>query len=288
MKFAAHTMATPDRDVVQAAQLFRQVGFDGIDVILQEDYRCALRPNISDTEAARTGARIRELGLDVPCLVPYVDGFNSPSEIVRLRAIDNMRRALDIAAELRARFVRLLPGMSVVTEERTMSTTRLIRSLQVLADEAASRDIGLAVENHMNTAIDTASEMMALISNVDHSSVGVLYDPANLSIMGESNDRAAYDLQRGAIRHVHVNDYQKIEGGLKVDRHGFRQCLLGKGEGKLTDWISWLVRDGYCGFVTAEYGGRWFSDILPPAETGLVNELAALRSALSVAMDGAD
>ena len=275
-------MATPDCTVMEAAELVHRLGFDGIELICQENYRCGVSSRISGTDSAKLGANIRDLGLSIPCLVPYANDFNSLNDVKRQSAIDEMKAALDVASALEAGLIRVLPGNAADHGSRESSYGVMVESLQMLAEEAAARVISLAVENHMRTAVSTAAEMSRLIVAIDHPAARVLYDPANLAIMGERDDKSAFRLQRGVVCHVHINDYKILkksdEPDAKPDFHGYRQRILGEGQGDWQAWMGWLVDSGYDGFVTAEYGTRWFSDILPPPEVGLAHELWSMRS----------
>ena len=278
--FAAHTMGTPDLSVPEAAELIARLGYDGIELIWQSDYRCALAPGASSAEVAAAAAAIDGCGLETVSLVPYDRSFNSPDRVRRQTACDRMKEAMDAAAALGAPRLRVLPGDPPEEGDAGRSFALLVETLRELADAAASRGLELAIENHMGTAVSTAGAMAELVAAIDHPAAGILYDPANLAVMGERDDRAAYLHQRDHLRHVHLNDYRLLDPGAGPDFHGYRQRLLGEGEGAFRDWIGWLVRDGYGGFITAEYGTRWFADILPAPEIGLAHELAAMQAAL--------
>ena len=41
---AGHTMGTPEYTVEEAMELFAGIGLDGIEIVVQDDYRCGI-PN---------------------------------------------------------------------------------------------------------------------------------------------------------------------------------------------------------------------------------------------------
>src|SRR5258708_3307437 len=61
MKILLHTMATPHLDLPGAIRQARALGLDGVEVVRQEGYRCALSPRSSLT-AARTMRIWRAVG----------------------------------------------------------------------------------------------------------------------------------------------------------------------------------------------------------------------------------
>ncbi len=55
MRLLLHTMATPDLTPVQALDLARELRLDGLDLICQAGYRCAIAPDATLTQARATG-----------------------------------------------------------------------------------------------------------------------------------------------------------------------------------------------------------------------------------------
>ena len=54
----------------------------------------------------------------------------------------------------------------------------------------------LLLENHMENQVTSAAQMVELVQALDHPRVGIIHDPANLTIMGEPDDRSAFELQQ--------------------------------------------------------------------------------------------
>ena len=96
MKFAGHTMGTPDLDLCASIELFASIGFDGIEV------RCAgdgqIDPeSISRAKLDEARAALGRTGLGVVCLTPYNRDFVTEARESELAAL---RRVVDIAASL--------------------------------------------------------------------------------------------------------------------------------------------------------------------------------------------
>ena len=275
---AAHTMATPGMTVEGAVELYRRLGFDAFDLVYQSGYGCGLSDETPEREVARLAGVVGDAGLVVSCLIPYVKAYNSLDERARKDALDAAKRSVDVAAALAAPAIRILAGEEVESDAAGRAWGAMVETLGRLADFAETRGIDLLLENHMENQVTSAAQMVALVQALDHPRVGIIHDPANLTIMGEPDDRSAFDLQQPHIRHVHLNDIHLVE-----EHPGYAAALFDAGQAPWRRWVSWLVEAGYEGHMTIEYVYRWEPDALPAPEDGLPGELAAIRGAVRAA-----
>ena len=81
-----------------------------------------------------------------------------------------------------------------------------MEALQTLAPEAEQAGVRLCVENHFGTMTQTAAETAALVREVAHPAVRVLYDQANLTFTHDETFEQALAVQGDLIGHVHVKD----------------------------------------------------------------------------------
>jgi L-ribulose-5-phosphate 3-epimerase len=77
MKIAGHTMGTPELDVLEAIDLFHKMGLDGIEIVVQEGYKCGLCPNAGEDELMNIKLAAANKGLNIVCLTPYFSLYNS-------------------------------------------------------------------------------------------------------------------------------------------------------------------------------------------------------------------
>ncbi len=112
----------------------------------------------------------------------------------------------------------------------------------------------------METAISAAANTVCPIAAIDHRSTGILYDRANLIVMGGPNDEAAFRLQRPLVRHIHISDCVlpencNADGAAECDPHAFRQRVPGEGKGRWRASLRRPVESDYDSYLTAEYVG---------------------------------
>ena len=273
MRILMHSMACPDRDPEGALALADELGLDGVELICQAGYRCALPPEATFADARRLAARAAAVGTKILALTPYAKGMNAVDADARRQAVAELSHVIALAADLGCEVVRIFAGAQVPLEDVDAALARMVEPCRQLGDIAARQGIALCLENHMDTMALSAGLTMRVLRAIDHPAFGILYDQANLDFMQAEAFPEGYALQ-GPIRHVHVKDF-------RFDEAGGRQAVpVGDG---LVPWpsiVGALMRDGYRGCLSLEYERRWFPDQLPPAEEGLARSRDALGALL--------
>ena len=294
MKVAAHTMGTPELSLMEAIELFSACRFDGIEIIWDDDYHCALTKNASQSERSELKRLVRDRNLETVCLTPYMTEIASPDTTPRQTHLDDFCRCIDVAAELSAPFIRVYGGAYNPNEEAEMRSTKeaiLIESLQILGDRAAQAGVVLAVETHFSTLTCHAAETSRIVRQVNHPHVKVLYDQPNIEFSdGEAYEEALSVLKELVVL-VHVKDLvykQGITGGftsskvMTVDESERRISSRIPGEG-IMPWpeiLQKLKEQGFAGFLSLEYERRWYPHDLPPAADGMKRGLDYVRALL--------
>jgi L-ribulose-5-phosphate 3-epimerase len=280
MILAGHTMGTPEYSLPEALDLFARIGLEGAEVVWQTDYRCGLDPASDLAVLRETARRARDARVPIVALTPYDNLFNSLDLSERQRAVESFGRALAAAPVLDARWVRLYGGRFLQDDGRWKERWAcLVDSLRVLGGRAERAGVTICVETHFNTMTDTAARAAALVREVGHPHVRVLYDQANLGFTSAEEWPTALRLLQGLIAYVHVKDF-----AFRDERRAFaagdvthveeaarivRSCVVGDGIVPWPEILSALRAGGYEGVLSLEYERRWHPQDLPPAETGM-------------------
>lgn len=272
MKLSVHTMSTPHLDLKKAIALYASIGFDGIDLICDNEYPCAISLNPSPAEVKEIKKITRYYGIPIVALTPYVKEFNVADHERRQRAIEEMKKCIDIAMEFGCRSIRVLAGIEPEKNEWEEAFKRLVDTLQQLAEYAAESNLSLNIENHSGSMAMTAVETVRLVEAVNRENVGILYDPANLIIYGSPDYRLSFKQQAKYIRHVHVKD------DLVFERGGYLPVPIGKGFIPWPEIIQLLKGIDFDGYLSIEYEKRWHPEILPEPVLGLRHEKEAISS----------
>jgi sugar phosphate isomerase/epimerase len=289
-----HTLGTPDLPLDEALRLFRDAGLDGAEIIWQDGYQAAIPESDDGTVAARVRRRVRELGLVVGGLTPYVWGINSLDEAERRRDVERLVTAIRVAESLDCHRVRIYGGAFSTDEHRAHEPelwTRLVDSLGQLGTVAAEHGVVLCVENHFSTMTESAEQTVRLMRELDLDSVGILYDQANLTFTHCEDYTEAIEKQARWIRHVHVKDLEWMDPDRRLRTTGVSQInaedrvhwsrMIGDG---VLDWhavVAALDAVGYDGFYSLEYEYRWNPADLPEPAVGFPESARRLKVAMS-------
>ena len=215
--------------------------------------------DLTDEELDRATAIVRGHGLEVvsiaspvlKCVLPDapdVDArFQKDMFASRHTYEDQPRlaaRSFEIARRTGARIVRVFSYWRTVRPEECFD--RIIVALRKLADEASSYGLTIGIENEHACNVGTGSETARVLAAIGHPNLGVVWDPANALVAGETPFPDGYNkIAPSRIAHVHAKD-------CFVKDHTPSWWELGEGA---VDWkgqMQALVRDGYRGWISLE------------------------------------
>ena len=183
-------------------------------------------------------------------------------ELGHAAEMEEMRRAVDNAASLGSRSIRVCPGEG----EDPAIIPDLIPFFEASAEYAAERGVYLGMENHAGSIAARPTDIMRLIKAVDSPNFGILYEPANLMAC-RVDYKEAHAAFAGHITHVHVKDSRWREGA-------YERTDIGEGDVDVTWVVRTLEADGY----TGDYALEFEIERTVPVETGFPAWLEYFRS----------
>lgn len=285
-------MGTPEYTVSEAIALFHRIGADGAEIVVQDGYCSGIPCDCDETILSAVKRCAEENEIEISCLTPYNSYFNSLDEEVRQTEVESIRKVIDYCRYLGAHYIRiyggnLLAGDTEYLEERR---EKLIESLRYLGGLAAQKDVTLIVENHFNTMAVSAKDSAALIRDIAHPAVRILYDQANLTFTGNEGYEEAIALQQQYVSYMHVKDLIFLEGKTFVSsdvshpdesERNVRTRIVGEGVLEWPAILKSVKEQGYDGWLSLEYERRWHPDDIPDASVGMKQSIEYLRSILS-------
>ena len=287
-KIAGHTMGTPEYTVCEAIELFGEIGADGIEIVIQDGYRSGIPCDCSSNLLAEVKKCAKDHHMDIICLTPYNSHFNSLDEDIRQKEIEAIKKVIDYCNDFGARYIRIYGGNLVAGDTENIDAKRgnLIRSLRHLGDLAAEKGVVLVVENHFNTMAVSAKESAALIRDVDHKAVRILYDQANLTFTENEDYQDAIRIQQQYVSYIHVKDLVFQEGKSfassdvarpnDAERNVYTR-IVGEGIIQWPEILKMVKEQGYDGWLSLEYERRWHPEDIPDASIGMKRSLDYLR-----------
>ena len=230
-------MNHPQRDVLEEIRWMAEMGLDFIDLTLEPPAAAVWRVDGKQIRQA-----LEEHGLGVVGHTAYYLPMGSPFEAVRRGAVEELRRCLEVFAEVGARWMNLHPDRYAPMHERSFYIQRDIESLQELLETARRTGVGLMVEN-LPGDFNTAEQLGELLDPLPE--VGLHLDIGHSNLMVSDNTAdSIINAFPGRLKHVHLHDNK---GG-----HADLHLPLGAGNIDVARHVRTLKGSGYDGTITLE------------------------------------
>jgi sugar phosphate isomerase/epimerase len=249
--------------VAQAAAL----GFDGIEWRGGPDGH--VNPALPPAERTALRRLTADHGLFALAVSAYT-AFVSDNPAERQANVDDLRRHVDLAADLGAPYVRLFLGE--LTPGVTLDSVydRIVACLAQAQPHAEAAGVGLAIEPHDD--FFRPHTVVPVLQRLPRPSLGIVWDIANTYVVGDA-PATGYALLGARLFYVHVKDV--------IGRWPDRTLkLVGEGEAPLADAFNLLLAGGYTGAFSYEWEKAWYPE-LPPAEVAFPVALRAIRALLA-------
>ena len=269
IKFSGHTMGAPKCDIYQVIDLFKAIGYDGIEVRVAEDGQINSE-TLTDDEAKKIYAAAQAKGMEFSCLTSYYQNFVKMEE--REDVIKNLKRVIEIAAILHCPLVRVYGGVEPFSQPGTWFNdcwTRTVDGIRRTAEYAAKFGVKICIETHIGSLTMSVRDVVRLIEDVNMANVGMLLDYAWVELAGVETGAEAIRKAARHIFHVHIKDW-KLESRIPLKK---KSCLMGEGTVRWEEALAELRKIGYTGYVSDEYEKYWYPQELPEPEVGMKHNL---------------
>ena len=248
---AFSTLGCPEWSVETAIDRAAAYGFQAI------DWRGGPQGHVQPSLPAADRARVRQqmAGKGVSALsVSAYTSFVSKDAAENQASVEDLKRHLDLAADIGAHYVRVFLGELRPGVETESVYAPAAACLETAARHAQDVGVRLALEPHDDfVSLQTFAPILDLVGP----GIGVLWDLGNTVAAGD--DLAdAFELLRDRLCYVHVKDGT---GSFAGGRH---LTPLGEGEVPLMWAFARLLSSGYTGAFSYEWERAWQPELAPP------------------------
>jgi len=265
------TLACPAWPIEMVITKASEYGYNGIE--WRGGPQGHIRPDVPTAQKAELRQRCEEAGLMVLAVTSYTS-FVSSSLQERQANVDELRRYLDLAAEINAPYVRTFLGeLPSGTHPDNAMYERIADALNVAAEHALTVGVRIAIEPHDDFARSSAITPI-FNQTASHHDIRVIWDIGNAFAVGE-NPAKGFDLLKDRLAYVQVKD-----GEGRVPN--WRLCALGEGEVPLEQAFELLLANGYQGAFSVEWEYAWHPELDPP-EIALPAALRTVQKLLAAA-----
>lgn len=262
------TLACPNWSIETIIAKASEFGYDGI------EWRGGPQGHVQPTMPAAQKAVLQKMSMDTRLMAIAVTAYTSfVSNLAEERQsnLDELRRYVDLAAELDAPYVRTFLGeLPEGTNLDSSIYEKISDCLNAAADYASSVGVKIAVEPHDDFV--RSSTIVPILSRVQHPALRVIWDIGNAFAAGEDL-KEGFELLKNRIAYVQVKDGRK---------HGteWQLCSLGQGHVPLGRAFELLLVHGYEGALSVEWEYAWHPELDPP-EIALPAALRTVRELLA-------
>lgn len=236
-----------------------------LDVAAREGYAAIELRGLEGTmdlpsRAEFAGGRIDATRADLDALdltIVSVDSsvaLHVPPGDERTKALDEGKRYIDLARQLRAPYVRVfgdkvLPGVS-----RDETIARIVDGLRALGTFARGSEVTILVESHGDF---TDSRSLRAIMDGGVEGVALLWDAHHTVVSAKETPAETFAALGPFVRHTHLKDSTPTTDG-------YRYVLTGTGAVPVRETVHVLARAGYTGFYCFEWEKAWHPELEDP------------------------
>lgn len=234
----------------------------------------ALLPLIHEEQWSGTSAKLQSEGITVISGMLEASGedYTSLETIAKTGGLrqdamwsstkENAKRVAGVAAEMELPLVTFHAGF--IPENMCEERTKMLERLLTLADIFSAENILLGLE----TGQECASNVVSVLEDLSHPSLGVNYDPANMILYGKGDPLEAIKILSPWVQQVHVKDAIQAE---VLGTWGM-ETVVGKGDVPWKEFLA-CVPDGVNLVVEREGGENRIEDVLKAKQ--MLEELGA-------------
>ena len=230
-------MNHPKEDVIHEIRWIAEMGMEFVDLTIEPPGAASWKLS---GRAIRTA--LTDHGLQVVGHTAYYLPIASPFDGLRRAAVDELKRCLEIFAEVGSQWMNVHPDRYAPMHDRSFFIERDIESLRELMKHGRDVGVGVMVEN-LPGDFNTVTQLAELLEPLPD--LGLHLDIGHANLMVESNTASDIINAFGPrLKHVHLHDNKGGSGDLHLP--------LGAGSIDLKKHLSTLKRSGYDATITLE------------------------------------
>jgi sugar phosphate isomerase/epimerase len=173
----------------------------------------------------------------------------------RQRQLDDGRRFIDLAQQLRCPYIRVFPNNLPKDQDRNATIDLIIKGLIELGEHARNSGVTVLMESHGE--IVESGLLEQIMKGAEGPNTGMVWDIYNMWSVTKEPPAQVYGRLKKYIHHTHIKDGKTVDG----KEH---YLFLGQGDSPIFDAIRILYDGGYPGFYSFEWEKLWHPEIAAP------------------------
>lgn len=249
MKLSFSTLACPDWDMKKVVRFAVDNKYDGVELR-------GTPPHLSKDYSQIERQVVRDLfynnGLEIPCITAYTR-FNDQKVKLRQRNVEELKRMIELAADLGATYVRTFGTDVDNSYELSEVITWTAEAFKEIDNYAASKGVRVLLETH--DFLSRGEDVVKIFEKSQTSSCGVLWDVAH-SIRAGEGIATTLNYLGDYIYHIHLKDWLPLP---YCSRDYY--VLMAAGLLPLKELLERLKTINYQGYLSLEWEKVWHPEI---------------------------
>lgn len=253
---AFSTLGSPKWSFDKILENAARHGYQGIEIRgILDQMDLPLCPEFSSREAIKVSVKklkkhgVKVVGLGASARLHFADAK------LRNENLDEARRFIDLAQQLKCPYVRVFPNNLPKDQDREETIKLIISGLKELGEYARKKKVTVLLESHGEVV--GKDLLLRIMQESEHPNVGLIWDIFNMWSVTKEAPVDVYNTLGKYIQHVHVKD--AVREGDK-----WRYVQVGQGQAPLKEALSSLVKGGYKGYYAFEWEKKWHPTIPEP------------------------
>jgi len=181
--------------------------------------------------------------------------LHEPDAAKRQEQLDEARRFIDLARQLKSPCVRVFGDKWVSGEPHEVTIERIANGLRELGAHAGGSGVSVILETHGD--FPHSATVLEMMKKTNMPDVGLLWDTHHTCIAGKEEPAETFRLLGPYVRHVHLKD--SVPSG-----SGERYVLTGTGKVPVREIVRVLAKGNYRGIYGFEWEKAWIPEIEEP------------------------
>lgn len=255
-RLAFSTLGCPDWNFDRIISFARSNQYNGIEVRgIQRQLDLSKCPEFDSKENRRLTLRkmrdnnLKFVNLGSSCTLHF------PAGAERAKNIDEGKRFIEIAADIKCPFIRVFPNNFPKDQEKEQTLDLIASGINELTQFAKGSSVDVLIETHGDLV--KANDVLSLMKKVNQKGAGLIWDVTNMWTITKESPAAVYPLLAPYIKHTHIKDAY-------FDNGKWNYVLLGKGAVPIFEAINLLKANHYKGYYSFEWEKLWHPEIADP------------------------
>ncbi len=207
MQYAFMSFSCPDLTWEKMLAVAAELGYAGLEPRLDAHHAHGIETSLTGSQRQKIKAQVADSPVALACLAVssrFADPQTAPGYL------DNVKRELDLAADLGVSRVRVFGGQFPEEMSRAAAIDNVSEAMAAVADQAAAGGVVLCLETH--DAWCHPAHVVQVMEAVNRDSVRVNWDVLHPVRTAGMDLQASFEMLKPWIAHMHIHDAQITAG----------------------------------------------------------------------------